>query len=74
MEPEVVLLQDSVPAKVFQHPKSTGVTGRQRQSWTNGAEIPLDMPIVTLKDAILTRLLAHHEIVLDLPADWWIDP
>jgi hypothetical protein len=29
---------------------------------------------VTLKDALLVRALAHHGLVMDLPADWWIDP
>lgn len=73
-------LQGLIPAQVVeeqqqvaQHPSLSVTMGRQRQSWTNGGQIPLDTPIVTLKNVMLVRALAHHQLEMNIPADWWIN-
>ena len=39
-----------------------------------GADVPLDASLAILSDKQLGRALAHHKLVLQVPADWWKNP
>mmetsp|Transcript_30756 Transcript_30756/g.63612 ORF Transcript_30756/g.63612 Transcript_30756/m.63612 type:complete len:374 (+) Transcript_30756:605-1726(+) len=43
-------------------------------TWTRGADVPLDATLGILSDQQLSRALAHHKMLLHLPADWWHNP
>eukprot|EP00961_Rhodomonas_salina_P133818 1800651-Rhodomonas_salina.5 len=42
-------------------------------TWTNGAQIPLNVRIDKLKDKQLGLVFAHHKLVMKLPEDYWWD-
>ena len=47
---------------------------RNPATWTTGAKVPLDANIAMMADIHLGKALAHHNVVLQLPQDWWVNP
>lgn len=47
---------------------------RDVRTWTLGADKALGVTLGILSNQQLGRALAHHKMLLHLPADWWTNP